>query len=60
MSAGAEPNFCGCCGREIKWGTPEWCMDCIQAHIDTAAARPEDQTFFAQTGQECPFGEDSE
>lgn len=54
-AAQAVASFCGCCGREIEQGTDEWCIDCLREHIDTNAARPEDRTYFAQHGLDCPF-----
>lgn len=50
-----EMNYCGCCGREIVQGTTDWCMDCLREHVDTLARRPEEATFFAQHGVDCPF-----
>ena len=47
--------FCGCCGRPYDYGHDEWCDDCLRGHIDTLAARPEDRTWFAQHGTDCPF-----
>lgn len=48
-------DYCGCCGRGIRQGTSDWCMDCLREHIDTLATRPEEATFYAQHGSDCPF-----
>lgn len=47
-------NFCGCCGNEIEQGTADWCMECLRDHVDTFATRPEEATFYAQHGVDCP------
>ena len=51
-------DYCGCCGRGFTQGTDLWCMDCLQAHVDTNAHSPENATWFAQHGTSCPFADD--
>ena len=52
-----EPrDFCGCCGRPSgnSWISEPWCRDC-SGHVLKLGGAQWDRTWFAQTGQECPF-----
>lgn len=60
MSA-PEPDYCGCCGREL--GTPGaprcvseafFCQPCA-LHLAPKAYHPWDRTFEAQFERSCPY-----
>ena len=51
-----EPEFCGCCGREMASPTDHdevWCEDCAK-HVGTEG-HIWDQTYEAVHGSPCPF-----
>jgi hypothetical protein len=57
----ADPDFCGCCGREI--GTKEaprapseafFCQPCVP-HLGAKAMHPRDRAYEAQFEKPCPF-----
>lgn len=60
----AEQVYCGCCGNEIGQSTrsdPDWCARC-RSHVlpyrreVTGCRTPAcELTWFAQTGEDCPF-----
>lgn len=60
--------YCGCCGNEIGQSTrsdPDWCRRCVPHIIAkrrdiTGCYSPSwERTWFAQTGQDCPFQVDA-
>lgn len=50
-----EPNYCGCCGRQIENGWSQWwCDDCLK-HIGSEGPPLWDRTYAAIHGVECPY-----
>ena len=50
---------CGCCGRLLLSPRRDalWCADC-EKHVSRAFHMC-DRTWFAQTGTQCPFSEET-
>ncbi len=58
----SEKWYCGCCGGDLPEQTAIWCNKCLHHVLHrrrgcTPGFGMEDRTWFAQTGEDCPFKE---